>query len=168
MPRRAKASNCARWCSTPPEGRSPKAGEVSSAFPRFCTAVGVVQHLADRVLVFHHGRIVEAGPVREIFSHPYDDYTRTLLASIPRIDRGLDRVASLGWRPPDLTMAGEAIRQESSSILGRHTASKFHQSRVGRNARRYFRGTLDRRSAASFLRSSECPENRIRHGTSVF
>jgi peptide/nickel transport system ATP-binding protein len=57
--------------------------------------LGVVQHVADRVLVFHHGRIVEAGPVGEIFSHPSDDYTKTLLASIPRIDRALDRIAAL-------------------------------------------------------------------------
>ena len=48
--------------------------------------LGVVQHVADRVLVFHHGRIVESGSVQETFSRPSSDYTRTLLASIPRID----------------------------------------------------------------------------------
>jgi peptide/nickel transport system ATP-binding protein len=56
--------------------------------------LGVVQHVADRVLVFHHGRIVEAGPVREIFAHPNDDYTKSLLASIPKIDRALKRIAA--------------------------------------------------------------------------
>lgn len=53
--------------------------------------LGVVQHIADRVLVFHHGKIVEAGPVEEIFASPKDDYTRALLASIPRLDRAPDR-----------------------------------------------------------------------------
>ncbi len=46
--------------------------------------LGVVQHIADRVLVFHHGRIVEAGRSEDIFSRPAHDYTRALLASIPQ------------------------------------------------------------------------------------
>ena len=71
--------------------------------------LGVVQHVADRVLVFHHGRIVEAGPVREIFADPSDDYTKTLLASIPRIDRALDRIADYGRRRPDLMIVGETM-----------------------------------------------------------
>ncbi|MDB5652444.1 MAG: transporter ATP-binding protein, partial [Tardiphaga sp.] len=56
--------------------------------------LGVVQHIADRVLVFHHGKIVEAGAVDEIFSRPKDDYTRALLASIPNLDRATDRVVT--------------------------------------------------------------------------
>jgi peptide/nickel transport system ATP-binding protein len=46
--------------------------------------LGVVQHIADRVLVFHHGRIVEAGRSEDIFARPTHDYTRALLASIPQ------------------------------------------------------------------------------------
>jgi peptide/nickel transport system ATP-binding protein len=46
----------------------------------------VVQHLADRVLVFHEGRIVEQGAVTDVFSHPKDSYTQTLLASIPKLE----------------------------------------------------------------------------------
>ena len=53
--------------------------------------LGVVQHIADRVLVFHRGRIVEHGPVGEVFSRPVDDYTKTLLSAIPRIDTALAR-----------------------------------------------------------------------------
>jgi peptide/nickel transport system ATP-binding protein len=49
--------------------------------------LGVVQHIADRVLVFHRGRIVESGPVAQVFADPADDYTKALLASIPAIDR---------------------------------------------------------------------------------
>lgn len=51
--------------------------------------LGVVQHIADRVLVFHRGRIVEQGPVGEVFSRPVDDYTKILLSAIPRIDNAL-------------------------------------------------------------------------------
>ena len=48
--------------------------------------LGVVQHLADRVLVFHEGRIVEQGAVTDVFAHPKDSYTQTLLASIPKLE----------------------------------------------------------------------------------
>ena len=56
--------------------------------------LGVVQHVADRVLVFHQGKIVEAGPVEDVFSRPKDDYTRALLASIPTLHRETDRVSA--------------------------------------------------------------------------
>lgn len=56
--------------------------------------LGVVQHIADRVLVFHHGKIVEAGPVDTIFSRPKNDYTRALLASIPRLDGVMGRISA--------------------------------------------------------------------------
>ncbi|WP_297187203.1 ABC transporter ATP-binding protein [uncultured Porticoccus sp.] len=45
--------------------------------------LAVVAGLADRVAVMKEGRIVETGPVNDIFQKPRSDYTRTLLASIP-------------------------------------------------------------------------------------
>ncbi|HJZ73515.1 MAG TPA: ABC transporter ATP-binding protein [Vicinamibacterales bacterium] len=45
--------------------------------------LGVVAETADRVAVMYAGRIVETGPVREIFRSPAHPYTRGLLASIP-------------------------------------------------------------------------------------
>jgi len=47
--------------------------------------LGVVHHLADRVLVMHEGRVVEEGPVTEIFTSPSHDYTRTLLSALPSL-----------------------------------------------------------------------------------
>jgi ABC-type glutathione transport system ATPase component len=47
--------------------------------------MAVVAQMADRVVVMHKGRIVEEGPVREIFESPRDDYTRMLLSAVPKL-----------------------------------------------------------------------------------
>lgn len=47
--------------------------------------IGVVHHLCDRVLVIKDGRIVEQGPVEEVFLEPEHWYTRQLMAAVPRI-----------------------------------------------------------------------------------
>jgi peptide/nickel transport system ATP-binding protein len=44
--------------------------------------MGVVAEMADRVVVMYGGRIVESGPVAEIFADPRHPYTRGLLGSI--------------------------------------------------------------------------------------
>jgi len=45
--------------------------------------LGVIAETADRVAIMYAGRIVEQGPVRDIFRSPAHPYTRGLLASIP-------------------------------------------------------------------------------------
>ncbi|TAN51384.1 MAG: ABC transporter ATP-binding protein, partial [Betaproteobacteria bacterium] len=47
----------------------------------------VVEYLADEIAVMRAGRIVEAGPAERILSAPADDYTRELLAAVPRLLR---------------------------------------------------------------------------------
>ena len=47
--------------------------------------IGVVNYLADSVLVMNCGRIVEQGGCREVLHDPQDDYTRRLIAAVPRI-----------------------------------------------------------------------------------
>ncbi|MGE0222272.1 MAG: ABC transporter ATP-binding protein [Acetobacteraceae bacterium] len=48
--------------------------------------LNVVRYISDRVLVMYLGRVVELGPVDEIFAHPRHPYTRALLASQPSMD----------------------------------------------------------------------------------
>ncbi|BBY16813.1 dipeptide ABC transporter ATP-binding protein [Mycolicibacterium litorale] len=45
--------------------------------------LGVVHHMADRVLVMRDGAVVESGSAGAIFDNPRDPYTRNLLASLP-------------------------------------------------------------------------------------
>ena len=41
--------------------------------------LGVVQHLADRIVVLHDGRVEEEGPTARILREPRSAYTRTLI-----------------------------------------------------------------------------------------
>jgi oligopeptide/dipeptide ABC transporter ATP-binding protein len=63
--------------------------------------LGVIAETADRVAIMYAGRIVEEGPVREIFRHPQHPYTRGLLASIPGGTRG-ERLRTIDGSVPML------------------------------------------------------------------
>ncbi|RMC35761.1 ABC transporter ATP-binding protein [Paracoccus alkanivorans] len=47
--------------------------------------MAVVAQMADRVVVMYRGDKVEEGPVEQIFEEPREDYTRMLLAAVPRL-----------------------------------------------------------------------------------
>jgi oligopeptide/dipeptide ABC transporter ATP-binding protein len=65
--------------------------------------MGVVAGLCSRVIVMYAGRIVEEGPVDQIFKDPQHPYTWSLLQSIPRLDSDRkDRLLSIEGLPPDL------------------------------------------------------------------
>lgn len=54
--------------------------------------LGVIAELADKVVVMYKGKIVEQGPVKEIFSDPKHPYTKGLLACRPPLDVRLKRL----------------------------------------------------------------------------
>ena len=51
--------------------------------------LGVIAEIADRVIVMYKGKIVEQGPVLDIFKDPQHPYTKGLLACRPRLDKRL-------------------------------------------------------------------------------
>lgn len=51
--------------------------------------LGVVQHIADRIIVMNRGRIVESGPSAEVLGHPKEEYTKRLMAAVPVIGKPL-------------------------------------------------------------------------------
>ncbi|TYZ11449.1 ABC transporter ATP-binding protein [Hymenobacter lutimineralis] len=50
--------------------------------------LGVVAEIADRILVMYRGRVVEQGPVLDIFTNPQHPYTKGLLACRPKLSVG--------------------------------------------------------------------------------
>jgi peptide/nickel transport system ATP-binding protein len=48
---------------------------------------GVVEYLAHQIAVMKNGRLVEVGTAEQILSRPQHEYTRTLLAAVPRLSR---------------------------------------------------------------------------------
>ena len=61
--------------------------ETGTALALITHDMGVIARLADHVCVMKDGAFVEAGSSDEIFHRPKTDYTRALLAAIPRLDR---------------------------------------------------------------------------------
>ncbi len=60
--------------------------------------LGVVEQIADRVVVMNEGRIVEQGPRDEIFDNPRHAYTRKLLAAVPGLESNPEGGVRLFWR----------------------------------------------------------------------
>ncbi|MBR5421242.1 MAG: ABC transporter ATP-binding protein [Lachnospiraceae bacterium] len=48
--------------------------------------LSLIRQISDNVLVMQKGRLVEKGPVEKIFSEPREEYTKKLIAAIPRVN----------------------------------------------------------------------------------
>ncbi|MEL6234156.1 MAG: ABC transporter ATP-binding protein, partial [Pseudomonadota bacterium] len=59
--------------------------------------IGVIANIADRVAVMYRGEVVETGAVAQVLGAPQHDYTKSLIAAVPRADRRLTRFASIDY-----------------------------------------------------------------------
>jgi oligopeptide/dipeptide ABC transporter ATP-binding protein len=64
--------------------------------------LGVVAEMADQVAVMYAGRVVENGPVSDIYDAPQHPYTQALMGAIPRLRYWPDRLTTIEGAPPSL------------------------------------------------------------------
>ena len=75
--------------------------------------LAMVRHVSDRIAVMYLGRLVEAGPTRDVFKQPLHPYAKSLIASEPQPD-------------PRKRRADLAIKGEIPSVLNRPRGCEFH------------------------------------------
>jgi ABC-type dipeptide/oligopeptide/nickel transport system ATPase component len=63
--------------------------------------LGVVAQICTHVAVMNHGRILEAGPVREVLKHPSHSYTKALLGAVPTIHTKRGELRGIGASLPE-------------------------------------------------------------------
>lgn len=97
--------------------------------------MAVVADVADDVAVMRHGRIVERAVVREIFRKPRHEYTRELLAAVPRLDslRQEDPFAAVARESeaPAKATAEPVVAVEGLNVVyrnGRRTVHAVHDA----------------------------------------
>ena len=79
--------------------------------------LGLVAEIADAIAVMYKGKIVESGPVEQIFSHPQHPYTKGLLACRPPLDHRPQRLLTVSdFMSVGLTVRGEAEIQAKQPI----------------------------------------------------
>jgi peptide/nickel transport system ATP-binding protein len=101
--------------------------------------LNVVRYISDRVLVMYLGRVVELGPVEEIFERPLHPYTRALLASRPSMDptRRIEEPPIVGDPPNPIDPPSgcrfrtrcpfaEAVCQSTAPVLGERLDVRSH------------------------------------------
>src|SRR6266852_4784721 len=64
--------------------------------------LGIVAKMCDHLAVMYAGRVVESGPVRQVFKAPIHPYTEALLNTIPRMSDSTQRLTAIEGQPPDL------------------------------------------------------------------
>ena len=71
--------------------------------------LGIVAKMCDQLAVMYAGRVVESGPVSQIFNSPAHPYTEALLNSIPRMSDTDQRLIAIDGQPPDLSAAAAGL-----------------------------------------------------------
>ena len=59
--------------------------------------MGVIAQTTDNVAVMYHGRVVEIGPTHQVLGQPTHDYTKSLVAAVPRAEIRLHRFPMVSY-----------------------------------------------------------------------
>ena len=126
--------------------------------------LGVVAEVADKVAVMYGGRIVESGPVQEIFKRPHHPYTVGLLRSIPRIDTVDSRLIPIIGQPPTPSSLPSGCTFHPRCAIGRERPLCAEQEPAlrlvgeGHSSACHFPGEVDALLAEGQLRDAVAPQ----------
>ena len=87
--------------------------ETNAAILFITHDMAVVAQMADRVVVMHSGKKMEEGTVHEIFNNPQHEYTKSLLAAVPK----LGEMASRKY-PEPMRLVGQKKTKALKPIVG--------------------------------------------------
>ena len=87
--------------------------ETNAAILFITHDMAVVAQMADRVVVMHNGKKMEEGTVHEIFNNPQHEYTKSLLAAVPK----LGEMASRKY-PEPMRLVGQKKTKALKPIVG--------------------------------------------------
>ncbi len=82
--------------------------------------LGVVANMADDLVVMYHGRVMEAGPLRDLFENPQHDYLKALMHAVPRFD----------LKPGERLVPVREIHSETGGLLKKQPGVQITDSKA--------------------------------------
>jgi len=105
--------------------------ELGTAMILITHDMGVVAEMADRVIVMKSGVVVEVGDVKAVFGQPKTDYTKALLAAVPRMGDGSGPLNPVVAKAPIAEIADLRVRFDMrGGIFGHVTHHLYAVERV--------------------------------------
>jgi peptide/nickel transport system ATP-binding protein len=100
--------------------------ETGTAIILITHDMGVVAEMADRVVVMRYGRMVEQGTVKEVFAAPQADYTKALLAAVPKFGNGRNAPGDRPKPEPILSVRDLIVRFDVKGGFFHRTRQRVH------------------------------------------
>ena len=87
--------------------------------------IGVIAQVADKVTVLRGGKLIETGPTIDVLANPQTDYTKSLMAAVPRLETRIERFTNIAQEkvkqagvPLHWKVAGASADFASNWLLG--------------------------------------------------
>ena len=100
--------------------------ETGTAIILITHDMGVVAEMADDVVVMRQGRMVEQGPAKSVFTTPQADYTKALLAAVPKFASGRSAPPEKPTIEPALSVRDLIVRFDVKGGFLHRTQQRVH------------------------------------------